>query len=507
MSFGYSISDAFLLVQLAWKTVQNSRKACGEHDELTREVSSLHLVIRRLKKEVSRSESPINRPDDTYKEELQAIVGGCEKVLLVLNKVLEKYNTLSEKERSAKKLWQRVRFGNGELADMRDLREKLTYYTSALSLVMNMISMGSIGRVEEQMENAGGDIKEIRIAINGITAHLMSGSNREGSVLTTYADDDKAVWKEFRKELIEDGFSSSIIRKHKRLIKAYIKELGDRGLLDDEDPHDIKNLSEEDGAITDDHATPSTETEDPPKVTYKSPFKTESELSEDDLPWATGNGVETTPRVISDTGSFSDPIQTSKSFGRMEEERKNLRAYHEDEMDDRGRISRRGREAEQSAEEIKRDRRIKRRDKDRRRDVESKSRGKFVHFKESDSSDSEIDIPLPASHNSSPGPRHDPSSASPSTPAEALAIIADTFHTTFQQQAHNFIRHPPGDKKSRESEYKKLSEAILTQTIMKLDGVETEGDEGLRAKRKELVRAAQGYMIVLDQIFLRYKPI
>ena len=102
-----------------------------------------------------------------------------------------------------------VRFGNGELADMRDLKEKLTYYISALSLFVNMVSMGSIGRLKQQMEAAGGDIREIRIAVNRITAHLLSASNREGSVLTTYADDDKAVWKELRKELIEEGFSSS----------------------------------------------------------------------------------------------------------------------------------------------------------------------------------------------------------------------------------------------------------------------------------------------------------
>ena len=243
MSFGFSASDAVLYGELVWKTLQNSRKACGEHDELTREVSSLHVVIRRLEKEASKPESPINRPGDRCKEELQAIVGGCETVLDLLNRVLEKYNTLSEQERSVKKLWQRVRFGNGELANIKDLREKLTYYTSALSLFVNMVSMGSVGRVEQQMEKFGGDIREIKIAVNGITAHLLSANNREGSVLTTYADDDKAVWKEFRKDLIKAGFSSSFIGKHKRLITAYIEELGQRGLLD-ENPHDIENLSE-----------------------------------------------------------------------------------------------------------------------------------------------------------------------------------------------------------------------------------------------------------------------
>lgn len=137
---------------------------------------------------------------------------------------------------------------------MRDLRDRFTCYTSALSLFVNMVSMGSIGRVEQQMESAGGDIRAIRVAVNGITAHLLSASNRKGSVLTTYADDDKAVWKEFRKELIQERFSSSIIRNHKLLIKAYIKELGGRGLLDDEDPHDVEELFELAGSDTNDLA-------------------------------------------------------------------------------------------------------------------------------------------------------------------------------------------------------------------------------------------------------------
>ncbi|CAD6585412.1 MAG: hypothetical protein ASARMPRED_002153 [Alectoria sarmentosa] len=118
-------------------------------------------------------------------------------------------------------------------------------------------------------------------------------------------------------------------------------------------------------------------------------------------------------------------------------------------------------------------------------------------------------VPSSTSRNQSPGPRRVPSPAppqptqppkKPSTPAEALAMIADTFHSTFLPQVHNFMQHPPRDEKSRDFEYKKLSETILTQIIMKLDGVETEGNEGLRAKRKELVRETQGWLNDLDRM-------
>ena len=245
MSFGFSASDVVLLVQSAWTTVQNSRKACGEYADLTREITSLHVNLRRLEREIAKPESPINRPSDTCRQDLAPIIDGCGKELDVMDKILEKYNALSDEERSKGKLWKAVRFGNGELANVKDLRLKLTYYTSNLSLFLNMVSMGSMGVVEKHMYEAGGDLKEIRRAVNGITAHLMSSANKEGSVLTDYADDDKAVWRAFRRELVKEGFSSDVIREHKDTIQAYVIELGSRGILDNEDSKDPGNISEE----------------------------------------------------------------------------------------------------------------------------------------------------------------------------------------------------------------------------------------------------------------------
>lgn len=260
MSFGFSIGDFISLTQLASRVVRDSRKACGAHDELTHEVSSLHSVLQRLKKETGKPESPLNRPGDSCQDELQSILAGCKKLLKTLQTILIKYYSLSQGERSGRKLWQRIRFGNGEMQDLTDLRAKLVYYTSALSLFVNMVSIGSVGRVEKRMEEAGGDLREIRLAVNGITAHLLAGSKREGSVLTAYADDDKAVWKEFRRELVSEGFSSATIHKHKDLIKAYVRELASpRGLLDERDTYgeDIEATQNASDAGEDSLPTPS----------------------------------------------------------------------------------------------------------------------------------------------------------------------------------------------------------------------------------------------------------
>lgn len=238
MSFGYSISDVLSLGHLAWNVVQNSRKACGEHDSLTREVSALDVVIRRLGQEAKKPESPINvsAPGDTCREELRVIMADCGKVLRVLDTILNKYNALSEKERSGRKLWQKIRFGNGEMADLNDLRSKVLLYTSSITFYLNMISMGTVGRIEQEMNRSGGILREIQIAINGITTEFISKNKHEGSVFTNYTNDDKSVWREFRRELRQDGFSSSVIHKHKRVILDYIKELGSRGLLDEQGP-------------------------------------------------------------------------------------------------------------------------------------------------------------------------------------------------------------------------------------------------------------------------------
>jgi len=266
MSFGWSASDVAALTQVAWRVVQNARKACGEYEELTREAFGLHIVLRRLEKEIAKPESLLNKPGDTCGGELETIASDCRRVLGILDKVLEKYGALSEKERSLRKLWQRVRLGNGEMMNLNNLREKVTYYTSVLGLYLNMVSVGSMGRVEKQMEEAGGDLKEVKSAVNTVTAHLLAKSTREGSTLTSYTSDDKSVWKEFRRTLVKQGFSSSFLHKHKATIQAYFEELGSRGILDEPDLSDEEGPSRSDislrGSSQSSHAPQSREEAD-----------------------------------------------------------------------------------------------------------------------------------------------------------------------------------------------------------------------------------------------------
>ena len=99
-----------------------------------------------------------------------------------------------------------------------------------------------------------------------------------------------------------------------------------------------------------------------------------------------------------------------------------------------------------------------------------------------------------------PPPPAQPAPAAPTTAAGQLDQLERLFHTDFVPKCVQYTSNPPADPKTRDFEYKKLSETILTQIILKLDAVETAGDEALRARRKELVRETQQVLSGLDKV-------
>ncbi len=93
--------------------------------------------------------------------------------------------------------------------------------------------MGSQGRIEKFMRV---EMSELCLSINANLAQKKARTSTNGSsILTKYEEDDRAVWKEFRRELIQDGYDSSFIYANMEHIKAYVKELGARGVLDVEE--------------------------------------------------------------------------------------------------------------------------------------------------------------------------------------------------------------------------------------------------------------------------------
>ena len=102
--------------------------------------------------------------------------------------------------------------------------------------------------------------------------------------------------------------------------------------------------------------------------------------------------------------------------------------------------------------------------------------------------------PKPAAKSAPPS-----GAATPQTPLAKLEALSSKFQTEYAPLCEKLMENPPQEKAKREFECKKLSETIMTQILLKLDGVETEGDQDARMRRKELVKEVQGMLDRLDR--------
>lgn len=84
------------------------------------------------------------------------------------------------------------------------------------------------------------------------------------------------------------------------------------------------------------------------------------------------------------------------------------------------------------------------------------------------------------------------------TPIEEIDFLFHKFRTELVPQGLEFFSNTPANVKKRDFEYRKISETILTQILLKSDAVDTEGDSDARMRRKELVKEVQDFLNDLD---------
>ncbi|KAF2139723.1 uncharacterized protein K452DRAFT_320331 [Aplosporella prunicola CBS 121167] len=105
--------------------------------------------------------------------------------------------------------------------------------------------------------------------------------------------------------------------------------------------------------------------------------------------------------------------------------------------------------------------------------------------------------PIPPAHKPAPAPAARPA---PLSPLAQLDAIEASFRENLEPLCEAFMRAPPADPAKRDFEHKKLSETVLAQVLLKLDAVDTAGEEEARARRKELVRLCNRVLGGLDEV-------
>ncbi|OIW29373.1 BAG domain-containing protein [Coniochaeta ligniaria NRRL 30616] len=83
-------------------------------------------------------------------------------------------------------------------------------------------------------------------------------------------------------------------------------------------------------------------------------------------------------------------------------------------------------------------------------------------------------------------------------PIEKLNSIGMHFTAKLLPLCSKFTASPPSDPKKREDEHRRITETVMQQVILKLDEVDTQGEEEARARRKELVRHVQSVLKEMD---------
>lgn len=216
MSFGASPSDIIVVVTFCKALYRKCRSAGGEYDEISREVRALHTVLRHLKIEVEDPESALNRDASVWGRQLAPIIGDCDFTLRQLDELLMKYGRLAinngggNSPTSTRVLWERMKFGSNEMDTLGGIRVKLISHKTSLTQFLDTIQLRQSGKMATTLDNHGGQLDVILDKVDKIATRMQ----KSGSVMTNY-DDDKEVWKDFRRELIAEGFSSDVLHHNK----------------------------------------------------------------------------------------------------------------------------------------------------------------------------------------------------------------------------------------------------------------------------------------------------
>lgn len=152
----------------------------------------------------------------------------CSAVVTELEDVLNKYKSLAPKNRHRN--WERIRMGT---KNFDDLHKRLVTRTESLSAFLTVLGLSSQGRVENNV------LPEILRRFDDLAACSRTTNGSTQSSLTTYDDDDKEVWRRFRRDLIHSGFRSPDIEKYDAALKTYIGRLQRSGGLDEDEPGEV----------------------------------------------------------------------------------------------------------------------------------------------------------------------------------------------------------------------------------------------------------------------------
>ncbi len=158
-------------------------------------------------------------------ERLRVIKEGCDKVLVDLQRLVERYESLGTQ---SKRTWDRMKWGNEDIAEIR------TRLISNITILTAFISTSQIS-VENKLDRF---IEEFR------------QGKRETSIVSlqtvdSLSADDRAVWRTIRKELEEIGISVAAFEANRNFIFDWFVRTVETGAFEEQDRYNIDDESDD----------------------------------------------------------------------------------------------------------------------------------------------------------------------------------------------------------------------------------------------------------------------
>ncbi|KAM5353987.1 hypothetical protein ACJ41O_000637 [Fusarium nematophilum] len=214
MSGGSTVQHIDAVDALARTLYLRAKQSGLPFTDVAAAVRNLHLALRHLRIEAADQDSLLNNPHASsplYARQLQPLVEDCDFTLAQLESLLDKYGdgraVMADEER----------LRDDRLAAMKS---KLAGDKSSVELFLDAVQLHAENRPTRVVDGSQEGLEGIKDKVDEIAAKLFRDRNE-----SSFTEDEDDLWREFKAELEKEGFSPQVLRKHKDVLRAYIREL------------------------------------------------------------------------------------------------------------------------------------------------------------------------------------------------------------------------------------------------------------------------------------------
>ena len=221
MASPVSVGDIIAVLTVTTKAYKSWKGACGQYSDITAELRLLRSNLQRIQEIASCQGSLLDRHQQQH-EGLQSILTSGEAIAKDLDDITIKHQGLVSNS-NKRKNWERLRVAVKSIADLQD---RLHRCNTSISTFMS-VSMASVLHDAQPHLQHIDQIHELVQELPQMTKaieELKDRRRRDRSVISSYPEDDKHIWKQFREDLERQGYTGRTIGQYQKQIMQLLHD-------------------------------------------------------------------------------------------------------------------------------------------------------------------------------------------------------------------------------------------------------------------------------------------